>query len=140
MALALSKRLSLKRFLKGEGSQQSLVKLNHRRIFILPSKGGLCLAIVVLLMLIASINYNNSMGFVFTFLLAAAAQTSIFLALKTCLGLLSRKQKHLFSMPAQWASLISILKSPSTLIGGTLRPLIWINTRRLIYIKVKHSR
>lgn len=93
MALALSKRLSLKRFLKGEGSQQSLVKLNHRRIFILPSKGGLSLAIVVLLMLIASINYNNSMGFVFTFLLAAAAQTSIFFSFKNLSRLIVSQTK-----------------------------------------------
>jgi len=87
MPLALSARLSLKRFTKGEAAQHTHIKLNHRRIFILPSKTGLTLAIVILLMLVASINYNNSMGFVFTFLLAAAAQASTFYGFKNLSGL-----------------------------------------------------
>jgi len=88
MPLALSARLSLKRFTKGEAAQHTHIKLNHRRIFILPSKTGLTLAIVILLMLVASINYSNSMGFVFTFLLAAAAQTSTFYSFKNLSGLI----------------------------------------------------
>lgn len=88
MPLALSKHLSLKRFTKGEAAQQTHIKLNHRRIFILPSKDGLTLAIVILLMLVASINYNNSMGFVFTFLLAAAAQASTLYSFKNLSGLI----------------------------------------------------
>ena len=93
MSLTLSKRLSLKRFTKGEAAQQSVIKLNHRRIFILPNKGGLSLAIVIILMLIASINYNNSMGFVFTFLLAAAAQLSTFYSFKNLSGLIVSQAK-----------------------------------------------
>lgn len=93
MSLTLSKRLSLKRFIKGEGAHQSIIKLNHRRIFILPNKGGISLAIVILLMLIASINYNNSMGFVFTFLLAAAAQASTFYSFKNLSGLIVSQTK-----------------------------------------------
>ncbi len=87
MSLTLSQRLSLKRFIKGETAQQPVIELNHRRIFILPCKGGFSLALVILLMLIASINYNNSMGFVFTFLLAAAAQASTFYSYKNLSGL-----------------------------------------------------
>lgn len=37
---------------------------------------------LIALMLVASINYNNSMGFVFTFLLASAAQVSTFYSFK----------------------------------------------------------
>lgn len=87
MSLSLSQRLSIKRFTKGEPSQHASIELNHRRIFILPSKGGLALGLVILLMLIASINYNNSMGFVFTFLLAAAAQASTLYSFKNLSGL-----------------------------------------------------
>lgn len=87
MSLSLSQRLSIKRFTKGEPSQLAFIELNHRRIFILPSKGGLALGLVILLMLISSINYNNSMGFVFTFLLAAAAQASTLYSFKNLSGL-----------------------------------------------------
>jgi len=88
VALTLAQRFSLKRFTQGEPSQQRQVELNHRRIFILPNKAGISLALVILLMLIASINYNNSLGFIFTFLLAAAAQTSAFYTYKNLSGLL----------------------------------------------------
>jgi uncharacterized protein (DUF58 family) len=87
MSFSLSQRLSIKRFTRGESPQHSSIRLNHRRIFILPSKGGLALGLVILLMLIASINYNNSMGFVFTFLLAAAAQASTLYSYKNLSGL-----------------------------------------------------
>lgn len=82
MPLSLFQRFSIKRFTRGEPANDSTIELNHRRIFILPSKGGLAMALVILLMLVASINYNNSMGFVFTFLLAAAAQASTFYSYK----------------------------------------------------------
>ena len=88
MSLTLSERLSIKRFTRGEPAQHTSIKLNHRRIFILPSKGGVSLFLVILLMLVASINYNNSMGFVFTFLLAAAAQASTFYSYKNLSGLI----------------------------------------------------
>lgn len=87
MSLSMTERISFKRFTKGEAAKHSQIRLNHRRIFILPSKGGLALGVVILLMLIASINYNNSMGFVFTFLLAAAAQASTFYSYKNLSGL-----------------------------------------------------
>jgi len=88
VALTLTQRFSLKRFTRGEPAYLREIELNHRRIFILPNKAGLSLAVVILLMLIASINYNNSLGFIFTFLLAAAAQTSTFYAYKNLSGLL----------------------------------------------------
>ncbi|WP_287553645.1 DUF58 domain-containing protein [Cycloclasticus sp.] len=93
MALTLSKRMSLRRFTKGEAPQHSSIQLNYRRIFILPNKGGLSLLVVILLMLIASINYNNSMGFVFSFLLAASAQMSTFYSVKNLYGLIISPSK-----------------------------------------------
>jgi uncharacterized protein (DUF58 family) len=53
------------------------IKLNQRRIFILPTRAGLMLGITLLLMLIGSINYNLSLGYVLTFLAAATAVVSI---------------------------------------------------------------
>ncbi|OGS90127.1 MAG: hypothetical protein A2Z95_08525 [Gallionellales bacterium GWA2_60_18] len=53
------------------------VTLTQRRIFILPTRHGLALAFVLLLMLIGDINYNLSLGYVLTFLLAMMAVMSM---------------------------------------------------------------
>jgi uncharacterized protein (DUF58 family) len=49
------------------------VTLVQRRIFILPTKQGYLFAFVLLILLLASINYTLSLGFVLTFLLASMA-------------------------------------------------------------------
>ncbi|MBX8511511.1 DUF58 domain-containing protein [Pseudomonas cichorii] len=45
------------------------IKLDHRRIFILPTRTGATFALVVFLMLLVSINYQNSLAYGLTFLL-----------------------------------------------------------------------
>lgn len=49
------------------------VTLVQRRIFILPTRQGYVFALTVLLLLLGSINYTLSLGFVLTFLLASMA-------------------------------------------------------------------
>jgi len=49
------------------------VLLTQRRVFILPSKAGLGFAVLLVVMFIGSINYNLSLGFGLTFLIAACA-------------------------------------------------------------------
>ncbi len=51
--------------------------LTQRRIFILPTKQGLALGFVLVLMLLGDINYNLSLGYVLTFLLAMMAVMSM---------------------------------------------------------------
>ncbi len=53
------------------------ITLNQRRLYILPTRHGLTFALMLLVMLLGSINYANSMGFVLTFLLASLAVVSI---------------------------------------------------------------
>lgn len=53
------------------------VILNQRRIYILPSRQGLGFAFVLLLMLLGDINYNLSLGYTLTFLLATAGGMSM---------------------------------------------------------------
>jgi uncharacterized protein (DUF58 family) len=53
------------------------VTLDRQRIFILPTRYGLMFAVVLLLMLLGSINYTLSLGFVLTFLLGGMALISI---------------------------------------------------------------
>jgi uncharacterized protein (DUF58 family) len=89
-------RLSYKRFFEGQLYQHNTVTLNHQRIYILPNKAGFAMLALILLMLVASINYNNSMGFVFTFLLASAVQVSTFYSYKNLSAL---EVKAVRSMP-----------------------------------------
>lgn len=53
------------------------IALSQRRLYILPTRHGLIYALMLLVMLLGSINYANSMGFVLTFLLAGLAVVSI---------------------------------------------------------------
>ncbi len=57
--------------------EQGPITLTQRRIFILPTRQGLALAGVLLLMLLGDINYNLSLGYILTFLLATMAISSM---------------------------------------------------------------
>ena len=53
------------------------VYLSQRRVYILPSRQGLTFSLSLLVMLIGSINYNLSLGYLLTFLLAGVGIVSI---------------------------------------------------------------
>jgi len=53
------------------------VMLTQRRIYIIPTRQGFALAFVLVLMLLGDINYNLSLGYVLTFLLAMMAVMSM---------------------------------------------------------------
>jgi uncharacterized protein (DUF58 family) len=57
--------------------EQAPVVLVQRRIFIIPSRTGYFFALVLLLLLLASINYSLSLGYLLTFLLAGMGSTSM---------------------------------------------------------------
>ena len=57
--------------------EHGTVVLTQRRIFILPTRQGLALGFVLLVMLLGCINYNLSLGYVLTFLLAMTAVMSM---------------------------------------------------------------
>jgi len=53
------------------GPETGAIVLVQRRVFILPTRQGLVIAVVLLVMLAGSINYSLGLGFVLTFLLGA---------------------------------------------------------------------
>ena len=63
------------------------IRLDRRRIYILPTRQGYAFALLLFLLFLWSINYSNSMGFAFTFLLAAVALNTMWQAHDTLLGL-----------------------------------------------------
>ena len=54
-------------------AEEGEVFLPQRRIFIVPTRAGLTFGIMLLVLFLCSINYNLSLGFALTFLLASCA-------------------------------------------------------------------
>lgn len=61
--------------------------LTQRNIYILPTRAGLAYALTLLLMLLAAINYQLSLGYALTFLLAGAGAVSMHMTHGTLRGL-----------------------------------------------------
>ncbi|MDE2088924.1 MAG: DUF58 domain-containing protein [Gammaproteobacteria bacterium] len=77
MIRALLRRLRFNPFAPDTPPAPGPLVLERRRVFILPTRYGLLFAVLLLVMLLGSINYNNNLGFVLTFLLGALALVSI---------------------------------------------------------------
>lgn len=61
--------------------------LTHRNVYILPTRGGCLFAVTLLILLVASINYQLSLGYVLTFLLAGSGAVSMHITHQTLRGL-----------------------------------------------------
>jgi uncharacterized protein (DUF58 family) len=64
--------------------------LGQRNIYIVPTRGGLSFAALLLLMLLTAINYQLNLGYVLAFLLAGAAAVSMHMTHATLRGLTLR--------------------------------------------------
>jgi hypothetical protein len=81
-------RATLHRWLfRVSGPEPAPIQLGQRRIFVLPTRFGLALALTLLVMLLASINYTLSLGFALTFLIGSVAWISIHHAFRNLVGL-----------------------------------------------------
>ncbi len=72
---------------RGQRPVHDPVRLERRRIYILPTRYGYAFAALLFILFLWSINYSNNMGFAFTFLLVAVAHNSMWQAHDTLLGL-----------------------------------------------------
>lgn len=61
--------------------------LRYRNIYILPNRNGFSFAVVLLVMLLGSMNYNLSLGYALTFLLGGMASASMLHSFRNLLGL-----------------------------------------------------
>lgn len=75
-----------RRLLAGRAPERDAV-LGLRRIYILPTRHGVLFAVLLLVMLLGSINYNNSLGYAFTFLLGSVGLVSILHTYRNLAGL-----------------------------------------------------
>ena len=65
----------------------SRVRLDNRRVFILPSRVGLAFGVALILMLLAAINYQNSLAYGLTFLLGSVFIVTILHTYRNLAGL-----------------------------------------------------
>jgi uncharacterized protein (DUF58 family) len=89
--------------------------LTQGNIYILPTRAGLAFALTLVLMLLASINYQLNLGYALTFLLAGAGLVSMHLTHGTLRGL----TLHLRPAPAVFAGDAALLEVVFTNPGGT---------------------
>ena len=68
-AISLRQRLASRLF-KLRDAEPGEVHLGQRRVFILPTRSGMMFCVMLVVLFIAAINYNLSLGFALTFLLA----------------------------------------------------------------------
>ncbi|MFZ6726973.1 DUF58 domain-containing protein [Undibacterium sp. MH2W] len=94
MLKSLRQRLRQTLFLERQ-PERGEVLLGQRRVFTLPSKPGWMFILVLLLMFITSTNYNLSLGFALTFVLASVAMVNAFWGFRNMAYL------HLLAGPAR---------------------------------------
>lgn len=80
-------------------SPRDSVTLTQRNVYILPTGPGFMLAATLMVLLVASINYQLNLGYVLTFLLAGSA----LIGMHVCHGTLRGITMHLIAPPAQFA-------------------------------------
>src|SRR5579863_7653088 len=69
-----------------QGPDRLPVALERRRLYILPTRGGVAFAALVFVMLLAGLNYGNSLALFLTFMLAAFALVAMQLCHRNLLG------------------------------------------------------
>ena len=92
--------------------------LTQRNIYIVPTRAGFVFAAVLLVMLLAAINYQLSLGYVLTFLLAGAGFVSMHLTHNTLRGLTLHLKPPQPGFAGQALPLEVVLTSPARLQHG----------------------
>lgn len=80
-------RLRLQRWFEARLPLADSVTLTQRTVYILPTRPGLMLGATLLVMLVASINYQLNLGYLLTFLLAGSAVVAMHISHATLRGL-----------------------------------------------------
>ena len=92
--------------------------LTQRNIYILPTRAGFMFAAVLVVMLLATINYQLNLGYVLTFLLAGAGFVSMHLTHNTLRGLTLHLKPPQPGFAGQALPLEVVLSSPTRLQHG----------------------
>jgi len=72
---------------KRQGQDRTVTELHSRRVYILPTAVGLVFALMAFTMLLGSMNYNNNLSFVLTFMLTGLGFVSMHQCQRNLVGL-----------------------------------------------------
>lgn len=75
------------RLLRRDRAEAGPIYLHRRRVYILPTRSGVLFTLVLFTMLVGAINYNNSLAYALTFLLASLTLVSILHTFRNLHGL-----------------------------------------------------
>lgn len=93
--------------------RQNPCTLNHRRLYILPTRAGWMLLVTLVILLLASINYQINLGYLLTFMLAGAATIGMYVCHGNLRGLTLSLQEPAASFAGQAIRLHIQLHNPS---------------------------
>ncbi len=99
---------------KRQGKDRDPTILYKRRIYILPTKLGVGFGLMVFAMLVGSMNYNNSMGFALTFLLASLGLVAMHHCHRNLTGLVIRSAGAESVFEGQNAVFTIAIENPSS--------------------------
>jgi uncharacterized protein (DUF58 family) len=97
------------------------IRLVSRRLYILPTRNGLVFSALLVGLLIASSNYNVSLGYLFTFLMAGVGMAGLFHSQRNLLGLILQPLPVVPVFAGETACFKLHLDNPDTRLHGALR-------------------
>lgn len=96
-----------------QGDDQLPVTLHTRRIYILPTRAGFAFATLLFVMLLAGLNYSNSIALLFTFLLAGFALIAMHLCHRNLAGTVVRGVATVDAFAGEHGRLLVTLENPA---------------------------
>lgn len=115
-------RASLRdRFIRRAQFSDGRTRLNQRCIYIPPTGPGLLMGAVLLVMLLGSVNYNNSLGYVLTFLLGSIVLVSVLHTYRNLSGLEVKLKGSCTAFAGEPARFRLQLRNPGSLPRYALR-------------------
>ena len=119
--LTLKERFQLSRFVSGEKPVDEPVLLNHRRVFILPSRRGMGFVTLIALLLLIAFVYNNNLTYLLAFLLASIFFITILHSFKSLSGLILHPGQNKPVFAGESAVVEIHLNNPSGKVLETVR-------------------
>jgi uncharacterized protein (DUF58 family) len=108
-----SLRSRIRSWISGRVPPSDTLELTHRNVYILPTRAGLLFAGTLLVLLVASINYQLNLGYALTFLLAGSGTVSLHVTHRTLRGLTLHMKPLQPAFAGQAAALEVVLTNPS---------------------------
>ena len=105
-------RLRFRAWLRQRQPRTDTLLLTQRNVYILPTRAGIMFALTLVVLLLASINYQLNLGYVLTFLLAGSGVVSMHLTHNTLRGLTLHLKPVSAAFAGEAALLEAVLTSP----------------------------